>query len=163
VTPAADGHEGSAGWIEPALASGGIDPSPLSASTTPNRSPSTPVSQRAATSDACTTTEALRSHTGRSTPTERRRRGGNTDAQRPRGGVPRPRGRREESGHHPGDDRYRRIVDPLDGTNNVEAGLPPFATAATLVVDDEPALAAAYVPLADDLHDCPRHRGSGTG
>jgi len=37
----------------------------------------------------------------------------------------------DESGRHPGDDRYRWIVDPLDGTNDFEAGLPSFATAVT--------------------------------
>jgi myo-inositol-1(or 4)-monophosphatase len=65
----------------------------------------------------------------------------------------------EESGRHPGDDRYRWIVDPLDGTNNFEAGLPSFATAVTLVVDGDPALAAAHVPLSDDLYVCRRDRG----
>ena len=65
----------------------------------------------------------------------------------------------EESGVHPGDDRYRWVVDPLDGTNNFEAGLPTFASAVTLVVDGEPALAAAYVPMPDDLYVCRRDRG----
>ena len=65
----------------------------------------------------------------------------------------------EESGHHPGDDAHRRVVDPLDGTNNFEAGLPSFAAAVTLVVDGDPALAAAYAPLPDDLYVCRRDRG----
>ena len=65
----------------------------------------------------------------------------------------------EESGVHPGDDRYRWVVDPLDGTNNFEAGLPTFASAVTLVVDGDPALAAAYVPMPDDLYVCRRDRG----
>jgi myo-inositol-1(or 4)-monophosphatase len=65
----------------------------------------------------------------------------------------------EESGHHSGDDRYRWVVDPLDGTNNFEAGLPAFASAVTLLVEDEPALAAAYVPIPDDLYVCRHDRG----
>ena len=65
----------------------------------------------------------------------------------------------EESGHHPGDDAHRWVVDPLDGTNNFEAGLPSFASAVTLVVDGDPALAAAYAPLPDDLYVCRRDRG----
>jgi len=65
----------------------------------------------------------------------------------------------EESGHHPGDDRHRWIVDPLDGTNNFEAGLPSFAAAVTLLVEDDPALAAAYVPIPDDLYVCRRDTG----
>jgi len=58
----------------------------------------------------------------------------------------------EESGRHDGDDRYRWIVDPLDGTNNFEAGLPTFATAATVLVDGTPELGVVYVPVLDDLY-----------
>lgn len=65
----------------------------------------------------------------------------------------------EESGVHAGDDRYRWVVDPLDGTNNFEAGLPSFATAATLLVDDEPELAVVHAPIPDDLYVCRRGEG----
>jgi myo-inositol-1(or 4)-monophosphatase len=58
----------------------------------------------------------------------------------------------EESGLQDGDDRYRWIVDPLDGTNNFEAGLPTFATAVTVLVDDEPTVGVVYMPLLDDLY-----------
>ena len=65
----------------------------------------------------------------------------------------------EESGRHAGDDDRRWVVDPLDGTNNLEAGLSTFASAVTLVLDGEPALAAAYAPVPDDLYVCRRDRG----
>jgi myo-inositol-1(or 4)-monophosphatase len=58
----------------------------------------------------------------------------------------------EESGIHAGDDRYRWIVDPLDGTNNFEAGLPSFGAAATLLVDGEAELGVVYVPITDELY-----------
>ena len=62
----------------------------------------------------------------------------------------------EESGHHAGDGRHRWVVDPLDGTNDFEAGLPTFATAVTLLVDGEAELAALHVPVPDDLYVCRR-------
>lgn len=65
----------------------------------------------------------------------------------------------EESGVHAGDDRFRWVVDPLDGTNNFEAGLPSFATAATLLVDGEAELAVVYAPVPDDLYVCRRGEG----
>lgn len=65
----------------------------------------------------------------------------------------------EESGVHGGDDRYRWVVDPLDGTNNFEAGLPSFATAVTLLVDGETELAVVHAPVPDDLYVCRRGEG----
>ena len=59
----------------------------------------------------------------------------------------------EESGRHAGDDdRHRWIVDPLDGTNNFEAGMPSFATAVALLVDGRTELAVAHVPVTDELY-----------
>jgi myo-inositol-1(or 4)-monophosphatase len=65
----------------------------------------------------------------------------------------------EESGRHPGDDRYRWIVDPLDGTNNFEAGLPSFASAVTLLVDGKAELGVVYVPSTDELYVARRGAG----
>lgn len=65
----------------------------------------------------------------------------------------------EESGVHAGDDRHRWVVDPLDGTNNFEAGLPSFAAAVTLLVDGEAELAVVYAPVPDDLYVCRRAEG----
>lgn len=58
----------------------------------------------------------------------------------------------EESGDVGGDGDVHWIVDPLDGTNNFEAGLPTFASAVTVTVAGEPKLGVAYVPLLDDLY-----------
>jgi myo-inositol-1(or 4)-monophosphatase len=65
----------------------------------------------------------------------------------------------EESGRHPGDDQYRWIVDPLDGTNNFEAGLPAFASAVTLLVDGTAELGVVYVPSTDELYVARRGAG----
>lgn len=62
----------------------------------------------------------------------------------------------EESGHRAGDGRHRWVVDPLDGTNDFEVGLPTFATAVTLLVDGEAELAAVHAPVPDDLYVCRR-------
>ncbi|WP_158055842.1 inositol monophosphatase family protein [Halorussus halophilus] len=65
----------------------------------------------------------------------------------------------EESGDHPGDSSYRWIIDPLDGTNNFTAGISSFATAATVLEDDDPILAVTYVPMLDDLYVARRDEG----
>jgi myo-inositol-1(or 4)-monophosphatase len=82
----------------------------------------------------------------------------------------------EESGHHDGEGPCRWIVDPLDGTNNFEAGLPSFAAAATALgrtgAEDAgggstdrqrrpggPLVGVAYVPLVDDLYVARRGEG----
>ncbi|WP_435194472.1 inositol monophosphatase family protein [Natronomonas sp. EA1] len=65
----------------------------------------------------------------------------------------------EESGYHDGSD-YEWVVDPLDGTNNVAAGLPVFASAVS-VRDDEGALVAAvHEPLAADTYVAERGAGA---
>ncbi|MBZ6495283.1 inositol monophosphatase family protein [Natrinema longum] len=58
----------------------------------------------------------------------------------------------EESGVHEGTGTYEWLVDPLDGTNNFESGLPSFATAITVLAADDPVLGVVYVPLLDDLY-----------
>ncbi|SDR44047.1 inositol monophosphatase family protein [Natronobacterium texcoconense] len=70
----------------------------------------------------------------------------------------------EESGIHEGSGRYRWLVDPLDGTNNFEAGLPSFATGITVLDlkddnDPEPVLGVVYAPVSDDLYVGRRGRG----
>jgi myo-inositol-1(or 4)-monophosphatase len=61
----------------------------------------------------------------------------------------------EEAGRSEGD-RYRWLVDPLDGTNNFAHGLPAFATALSVVdeaSDDAlPVASAIYEPLPDSLY-----------
>ncbi|NHN40887.1 inositol monophosphatase [Halorubellus sp. JP-L1] len=58
----------------------------------------------------------------------------------------------EESGRHGDHSRFEWIVDPLDGTNNFEAGLPTFTAAATVLSDDRPVVGAIYVPATDDTY-----------
>ncbi len=74
----------------------------------------------------------------------------------------------EESGRHEGSGEYTWLVDPLDGTNNFESGLPAFATAMTVleaadsgssIPDSEPVLGVVYVPLLDDLYVATRGGG----
>lgn len=60
--------------------------------------------------------------------------------------------RAEESGVHEGDGACEWLVDPLDGTNNFESGLPSFATAVTVLEGDEPVLGVVHVPLLEDLY-----------
>ncbi|WP_436346133.1 inositol monophosphatase family protein [Natronorubrum sp. FCH18a] len=83
----------------------------------------------------------------------------------------------EESGRHEGAGEYTWLVDPLDGTNNFESGLPSFATAVTVLEGDgsrtgleggdsgsgledaRPVLGVVYVPLLDDLYVAARGGG----
>ena len=65
----------------------------------------------------------------------------------------------EEAGELGGDGPYRWVVDPLDGTNNFTAGLPTFATAITVLENDEPQLAVVYLPNTDEMYVARKGRG----
>ncbi|MGQ4556169.1 inositol monophosphatase family protein [Halobellus sp. GM3] len=65
----------------------------------------------------------------------------------------------EESGRN-GDHRYEWVVDPLDGTNNFVAGIPSFATAACVLDEGDPLVAAVYEPLPDSLYLARRGDGA---
>ena len=52
------------------------------------------------------------------------------------------------------------VVDPLDGTNNVAAGVPMFAHAVCLRDADGPLLSVVYEPLADDRYVAERGAGA---
>lgn len=58
----------------------------------------------------------------------------------------------EESGFRPGTTDRVWVVDPLDGTSNFAAGLPWFGVLLALLRAGQPALAAAYLPVADTLY-----------
>lgn len=60
----------------------------------------------------------------------------------------------EESGTQEGESgvQYKWIVDPLDGTNNFESGLPTFATAVTVLAEGNPVVGVAYAPVLDDIY-----------
>ncbi len=64
----------------------------------------------------------------------------------------------EESGHHDGSG-YRWVVDPLDGTNNFTAGLPTFTSTVAALEDGDPAVAAVYVPVLEDIYLARRDGG----
>lgn len=51
------------------------------------------------------------------------------------------------------------VVDPLDGTNNLAAGIPMFAHAVCLRDESGPLLAVVYEPLTDDQYVAERSAG----
>ena len=53
----------------------------------------------------------------------------------------------EEGGARPGDERFRWVVDPLDGTVNFAHGLPLFAVSVALEVGGETALGVVLAPM----------------
>ena len=53
----------------------------------------------------------------------------------------------EEGGARPGDERFRWVVDPLDGTVNFAHGLPLFSVSIALEVDGEAALGVVLAPV----------------
>lgn len=78
--------------------------------------------------------------------------------------VPHHTVRTEESGvHRPaggGTDGVAWVLDPLDGTNNLAAGLPVFASAAAVRRDGETELAVVHEPLPDDTYVATRDAGA---
>ena len=58
----------------------------------------------------------------------------------------------EEAGKFPGEEPYRWIIDPLDGTNDFAAGLPTFASSAAVLRDGEPLVAAVHQPATDETY-----------
>jgi myo-inositol-1(or 4)-monophosphatase len=67
--------------------------------------------------------------------------------------------RAEESGDRDGGP-YEWIVDPLDGTNNVAAGIPLFAAAVCVRDDDGPVLSVVHEPLPGDRYVAERGEGA---
>ena len=58
----------------------------------------------------------------------------------------------EEAGEFPGDEPYRWIVDPLDGTNDFAAGLPTFASSVAVLRGGSPLVAAVHQPATDETY-----------
>jgi myo-inositol-1(or 4)-monophosphatase len=65
----------------------------------------------------------------------------------------------EESGEFAGDDPYRWIIDPLDGTNNFVAGLPTFASSVAVLREGAPIVAAVHQPATDETYLARRDAG----
>lgn len=81
--------------------------------------------------------------------------------------FPTHRIRAEESGRHEGaahavgtDSPYEWVLDPLDGTNNVAAQLPLFATAAAVRQGDRTVLSVIHEPLTGDTYVASRGDGA---
>jgi myo-inositol-1(or 4)-monophosphatase len=62
----------------------------------------------------------------------------------------------EESGAQEGSTGRRWCIDPLDGTANFASGVPHWAVAIALVVDEVPTLAVTYDPSRDELFSAVR-------
>lgn len=65
----------------------------------------------------------------------------------------------EEAGEFAGEEPYRWIIDPLDGTNNFAAGLPTFASSVAVLRDGDPVLAAIHQPVTDEYYVARRDSG----
>jgi myo-inositol-1(or 4)-monophosphatase len=65
----------------------------------------------------------------------------------------------EESGEFAGDDPYRWILDPLDGTNDFAVGLPTFASSAAVLHEGTPLVAAVHLPATDETYLARRGAG----
>jgi myo-inositol-1(or 4)-monophosphatase len=66
----------------------------------------------------------------------------------------------EESGSRPGDESYRWIVDPLDGTTNYAHGLPIYGVSIALEVDSVLTVAVVYDPSREECFVAERGRGA---
>jgi myo-inositol-1(or 4)-monophosphatase len=52
------------------------------------------------------------------------------------------------------------IIDPLDGTTNYSLGLPVWGVSIARITDGQPAIAAVYFPLLDELYSAQRASGA---
>lgn len=66
----------------------------------------------------------------------------------------------EESGHHPGSEPLRFVVDPIDGTRAFLRGLSTWSILVGLEADGEPVLGIAYLPADEDLYVGVRGHGA---
>jgi len=66
----------------------------------------------------------------------------------------------EETGFIDNDSEYTWIVDPLDGTSNFAAGIPWFGVLITILRDNRPELAGAYLPVSEILYIAERGKGA---
>ena len=65
----------------------------------------------------------------------------------------------EESGAHAGD-RYRWIIDPIDGTTSFVHNLPFYSISIALECDGQTVLSAVYAPVLDELFMAERGHGA---
>ncbi len=66
----------------------------------------------------------------------------------------------EEGGEIKGeDDRYRWIIDPIDGTTNFLHGIPHFAISIALEYEDEIVAGLIYNPITDEMFSAEKGKG----
>lgn len=66
----------------------------------------------------------------------------------------------EEQGLKEGNNEYKWIVDPLDGTTNYAIGLPVFAVSIARWKGDAPVFAVVYCPVFEDLFYAEKSKGA---
>jgi len=66
----------------------------------------------------------------------------------------------EECGFIDIQSEYTWIIDPLDGTSNFAAGIPWFGVLITILKENIPVMAGAYLPLQDDLYYAEKGKGA---
>lgn len=66
----------------------------------------------------------------------------------------------EETGFSNNGSEYTWVVDPLDGTSNFSAGIPWFGVLVTLMKQNDPVLAGAYLPYFDIIYIAEKGKGA---
>ncbi|MEO1173094.1 MAG: inositol monophosphatase family protein, partial [Myxococcota bacterium] len=66
----------------------------------------------------------------------------------------------EESGQGEGDDGYRWVLDPLDGTTNFAHGIPHFSVLVAVQHLGQTVVAATYDPMRDELFTAAKGQGA---
>lgn len=66
----------------------------------------------------------------------------------------------EEGGEIAGDNGFRWLIDPLDGTNNFAHGYPVFAVSIALYEGTDPLLGVIYDPLRDECFSAAKGHGA---
>jgi len=66
----------------------------------------------------------------------------------------------EESGKREGNNEYRWIIDPLDGTTNYANGFPLFCISCALEKGEEIVAGAVYVPITNEFFSAVKNQGA---
>jgi len=66
----------------------------------------------------------------------------------------------EESGFSKKNSKYTWVIDPLDGTSNFASALPWFGILITLLENNTPIMAGAYLPIQDLLYFAGKGKGA---
>lgn len=66
----------------------------------------------------------------------------------------------EESGHIPGEGKYRWIIDPLDGTTNFAHGLDLYSVSIAFSVADQVVMGVVFAPASGELFAAVKGKGA---